>query len=127
MIRICIYAHPFGGSQDPCLLQLRDGTLLCTSYGWAFVREEGIPNLKKPYAEAGGAIFLGGYVLRSSDGGKAWNGPLYPPHITPEINLMPADRLCLHITGEHYMKPKMEGYYGLWQQVTHQTALQPIS
>jgi hypothetical protein len=21
-----IYAHPFGGSQDPCLLQLRDGT-----------------------------------------------------------------------------------------------------
>ena len=26
-----IYAHPFGGSQDPCLLTLRDGTLLCTS------------------------------------------------------------------------------------------------
>ena len=22
-----IYAHPFGGSQDPCLLQLRDGTM----------------------------------------------------------------------------------------------------
>lgn len=36
-----IYAHPFGVSQDPCLLQLRDGTLLCTSYGWAFVREDG--------------------------------------------------------------------------------------
>jgi sialidase-1 len=81
-----IYAHPFGGSQDPCLLQLRDGTLLCTSYGWAFVREEGLPNLKKPFAEAGGAIFMGGYVLRSSDGGREWMGPLYPPHITPEIN-----------------------------------------
>ena len=81
-----IYAHPFGGSQDPCLLQLRDGTLLCTSYGWAFVREEGLPNLKKPYAEAGGAIFMGGYILRSSDGGNEWQGPLYPPHITPEVN-----------------------------------------
>ncbi|MBK8882406.1 MAG: exo-alpha-sialidase [Bacteroidales bacterium] len=80
-----IYAHPFGGSQDPCLLELRDGTLLCTSYGWAFVREDGLPNLKKPYADAGGAIFLGGYLLRSSDFGKSWQGPLYPPHITPEI------------------------------------------
>ena len=28
-----IFAHPFGGSQDPCLVQLRDGTILCTSYG----------------------------------------------------------------------------------------------
>lgn len=81
-----IYAHPFGGSQDPCLLQLRDGTLLCTSYGWAFVREEGLPNLKKPFFDAGGAIFLGGYILRSSDGGKKWEGPLYPPHIQPEIH-----------------------------------------
>jgi sialidase-1 len=81
-----LYAHPFGGSQDPCLLLLRDGTILCTSYGWAFVREDGLPNLKKPYADAGGAIFLGGYLLRSSDGGKSWQGPIYPPHIQPEIN-----------------------------------------
>jgi sialidase-1 len=80
-----LYAHPFGGSQDPCLLQLLDGTLLCTSYGWAFVREEGLPNLKKPYAEAGGAIFLGGYLLRSQDGGKSWQGPLYPPHVPSEV------------------------------------------
>ena len=80
-----IYAHPFGGSQDPCLLQLHDGTIICTSYGWAFVREDGLPNLKKPYAEAGGAIFLGGYLVRSPDGGKSWQGPFYPPHIKPEI------------------------------------------
>ena len=32
-----IYSHPFGGSQDPCLLQLKDETLLCASYGWAFI------------------------------------------------------------------------------------------
>jgi hypothetical protein len=81
-----IYAHPFGGSQDPCLLQLRDGTILCASYGWAFVRPEGIPNLKQPYFEAGGAIFLGGYLLRSVDGGKSWGEVIYPPHIQPEIN-----------------------------------------
>jgi sialidase-1 len=80
-----LYAHPFGGSQDPCLLQLHDGTLLCTSYGWAFVREDGLPNLKKPYSEAGGAIFLGGYILRSADGGKSWQGPLYPPHVPTEV------------------------------------------
>lgn len=88
-----IYAHPFGGSQDPCLLQLRDGTLLCTSYGWAFVRPDGIPNLKKPYAEADGSIFLGGYLLRSDDGGKTWKGPFYPPSIHPEINFNPFGKL----------------------------------
>jgi hypothetical protein len=81
-----IYAHPFGGSQDPCLLQLRDGSLLCTSYGWAFVRPDGLDNLKKPYFPAGGAIFLGGYLVRSDDGGKKWQPVEYPPHIKPEIN-----------------------------------------
>ena len=84
-----IYAHPFGGSQDPCLLQLKDGTLLCASYGWAFVRPDGIPNLKKPYFQTGEATFLGGYLLRSTDGAKSWQGPLYPPHIQPEINHTP--------------------------------------
>ncbi len=81
-----LYAHPYGGSQDPCLLQLQDGTLLCTSYGWAFVRPDGLPNLKKPNFMVGGAVFLGGYLLRSENGGKTWDGPIYPPHIEPEIN-----------------------------------------
>jgi len=81
-----IYAHPFGGSQDPCLLQLHNGTILCASYGWAFLRPDGVANLKKPYFMAGDAVFLGGYLVRSSDGGKTWQGPVYPPHIAPEIN-----------------------------------------
>jgi hypothetical protein len=74
-----IYAHPFGGSQDPCLLQLKDGSLLCASYGWS------------PKSE-----FLGGYILRSQDGGKTWQGPFYPLHVpsesrkTPAGNAMPA-------------------------------------
>ena len=79
-----LYAHPLGGSQDPGLLQLRDGTLFCMSYGWAVVRPNGIPNLKKPYTEAGGAIALGGYYVRSTDGGETWQGPFYPPHIAPD-------------------------------------------
>ncbi len=84
-----IYAHPFGGSQDPCLLQLRDGMLLCTSYGWAFIKPEGIEKLEKPLFTSGGATFLGGYMLWSDDGGKKWQGPLYPPHIIEEINRSP--------------------------------------
>ncbi|WP_229311197.1 sialidase family protein [Larkinella soli] len=81
-----IYSHAFGGSQDPCLLQLKNGDILCASYGWAFLRPEGMANLKKPYFESGGAIFLGGYLVRSTDGAKTWQGPVYPPHIAPEIN-----------------------------------------
>ena len=80
-----IHANNWGGSQDPCMLQLRDGTILCFSYGWTFVRPDGIPNLKPPVREvAGGAIFNGGYFLRSEDGGESWAGPYRPPHVPPE-------------------------------------------
>lgn len=79
-----IYAHPFGGSQDPCMLQLKDGTILCTSYGWQAVRPDGVPNLRQPYFEASGYIFLGGYLVRSTDGGKTWSDAIYPPSIPPE-------------------------------------------
>ncbi|SDL63451.1 BNR repeat-like domain-containing protein [Daejeonella rubra] len=84
-----LYAHPFGGSQDPCLLQLRNGTILCASYGWAFLRPEGMKNLKTPHFIAGEAVFLGGYLVRSRDGGRKWEGPHYPLHIEPEININP--------------------------------------
>ena len=70
-------------------LQLQDGTILCTSYGWAFLTDEEKKTLKKPFAESGGAIFLGGYLVRSFDGGNTWQGPVYPPHISPEINYSP--------------------------------------
>jgi hypothetical protein len=84
-----IYAHPFGGSQDPCLLQLKNGTILCASYGWAFLSDEEKSTLEKEVFEAGGALFLGGYLVRSFDGGSTWEGPVYPPHIEPEINYTP--------------------------------------
>jgi sialidase-1 len=82
-----LYAHAFGGSQDPCLLQLRDGTLLAASYGWAFIKPEVVAKLKPPVFEiVPGVIFLGGFLVRSEDGGRVWQGPIYPPHIAPEIN-----------------------------------------
>lgn len=82
-----IYAHAFGGSQDPCLLQLRDKTLLCASYGWGLVRPDGLTHLKPPVMNLNnGFIFLGGYLVRSDDGGKSWQGPSYPPHVASEIN-----------------------------------------
>jgi sialidase-1 len=85
-----LYAHAFGGSQDPCLLQLRNGTLLCSSYGWAFLRPDGLSNLKQPvFQNAAGSVFLGGYLIHSTDGGKTWQGPTYPPHIEPELNFDP--------------------------------------
>src|ERR1043166_3938715 len=32
---VVFHAHPFGGSQDPCMVQLSDASILCASYGWA--------------------------------------------------------------------------------------------
>ena len=85
-----IYSHAFGGSQDPCLLQLKDGTLLCASYGWAFLEDDGLENIRKPhFANSKGTVFLGGYLVKSLDGGDTWKGPIYPPSIDPEVNYTP--------------------------------------
>lgn len=84
-----IYAYPFGGSQDPCLLKLKDGTIICTSYTWGFIKPEAREQMKKPISENSGATFMGGYVIRSTDGAKTWKGPYYPPHISPELNFTP--------------------------------------
>lgn len=77
-----LYAYPFGGSQDPCLLQLKDGTIVCASYSWIFTRADA--NVKPPYFTTAGTFFNGGYIVRSNDGGKSWQGPYYPPPIPGE-------------------------------------------
>lgn len=81
-----LYAFPFGGSQDPCLLTLRDGTILCTSYNWVFPRADS--KIKPPIFShfTLNAVFNGGYVIRSIDGGRRWEGPYYPPNISFEHN-----------------------------------------
>ena len=46
-----LFAHPRGGLQDPCLLQLDDNSLLCASYGWALIPPGGPrQKLKNPTA-----------------------------------------------------------------------------
>ncbi len=91
-----IYAHPMGGSQDPCLLKLDDGTLLCTSYGWTHLPAEAIAKLEQPVYSEGGWVSLGGYIVRSVDNGKTWEGPIYPPAVEGAVykdpigNPMPA-------------------------------------
>ncbi|SDD84000.1 BNR repeat-like domain-containing protein [Niabella drilacis] len=79
-------AHPFGGSQDPCLLQLRNGTILCASYGWAFPNADALAKIKTPYFKTGDAVFPGGYLLRSTDNGKTRSAPVYPPSVPDEIH-----------------------------------------
>ena len=73
-----IYADPLGGSQDPCMYQLKDNSIVCSSYAWALLPPEGVENLKETLSHPPFA-FLGGYVVRSDDGGKSWKGPFVPP------------------------------------------------
>ena len=81
-----MFAHPFGGSQDPCMVQLRDNSIICTSYGWSFVQTNILTKLKKPILAHGQFVFLGGYILRSKDGGSSWQGPIVPPPCKDEPN-----------------------------------------
>ena len=81
-----IYAHPFGGSQDPCMLQLRDGSLLCSSYAWAYIQPEAIAKMNN-VSRLGNYVFLGGYLVRSRDGGHSWQGPIVPPPSPGEKSL----------------------------------------
>lgn len=82
-----LYAHPFGGSQDPCLLQLKNGTIICASYGWAFLRDSETGRL--PMSTNSGATFLGGYIVRSTDDGQTWSDAIYPPSISEEPRYNP--------------------------------------
>jgi hypothetical protein len=84
-----IFADPFGGSQDPCMLQLKDGTVLCMTYGWSFLRPDGVKKLQPPVLENfPGSIFNGGSYLRTTDG-RHWDGPFLPPAIPPELHRSP--------------------------------------
>lgn len=75
-----LFAHPLGGSQDPCLIELRDGTILCSSYLW--IRTDAAARSAVPATVwLGDYAFQGGYLLRSRDGGCTWQGPVAPPPV----------------------------------------------
>lgn len=79
------FAHPFGGSQDPCLVQLSDQSLLCASYGWAWMPPTALPKLPQPNTVIMGKFaFLGGFLLKSADGGITWSAPIVPPRCEGE-------------------------------------------
>jgi len=89
-----IFAHPFGGSQDPCLLKLNDGTLICTSYTWGLIRPDADSILKRKLTLVQGEAkhshaftFMGGYLVRSVDGGRTWSGPIYPASVPADIQV----------------------------------------
>lgn len=75
-----IHAHPLGGSQDPCLIELRDGTLLCSSYLWIWL-DPAARESSPATVRLGSYVFHGGYLLRSRDGGRNWEGPFAPPPV----------------------------------------------
>src|ERR1043166_2669648 len=81
-----IHAHPFGGSQDPSMIQLRDRSILCSSYGWALLQPDAAGKLKGVHRH-GNFVFLGGYLLRSTDDGHSWQAPIFPPPVPGEITL----------------------------------------
>lgn len=74
-----IHAHAFGGSQDPCMIELRDGSLLCASYAWLW--KPGKPVENRPTARHADYEFMGGYLVRSTDGGRTWGRPIVPPPV----------------------------------------------
>ncbi len=73
-----LWAHPRGGLQDPCLLQLDDNSLLCASYGWALIPPSGAQKLKN-VSRYEDFVFMGGTMYRSEDGGGRWSEIALPP------------------------------------------------
>jgi hypothetical protein len=74
-----VFAHPFGGSQDPCMVPLSDGSILCSSYAWSWMPPTALPKLPTPNTVHGGKfVFLGGFLLKSGDGGRSWGAPILP-------------------------------------------------
>lgn len=69
------------------MVQLRDGTILCASYAWARLQPDAIARLKQPIARHGDFVFLGGYLVRSQDAGRSWQGPIIPAPCKDEVNL----------------------------------------
>jgi hypothetical protein len=81
-----IYAHPYGGSQDPCMVQLHDNSIVCSSYGWALLEPDLAARMTNSLRH-GPFVFMGGYLLRSADGGRSWQPPVLPPHVALDASL----------------------------------------
>lgn len=81
-----MFAHPFGGSQDPCMIKLLNGDILCTSYLWMQLGKNLLDSYKGRVVGEGNYTFGGGYLIRSTDAGKTWHGPFDPGSPLPVEN-----------------------------------------
>ena len=86
-----LYAHPMGGSQDPCMVQLTDGTLIVASYLWMVVPDQAVEHAVKTMHifDSWHMVPLGGYLVRSEDGGRSWQGPIYPHQFPDQVTWLP--------------------------------------
>ncbi len=70
--------HPRAGNQDPCLMQLADGTLLASTFSWELI---GAPETDTQVPDARRMPMgwwmtnIGVSIVRSTDGGGTWEGP----------------------------------------------------
>ncbi len=116
-----ILAHPFGGSQDPCMTQLRDGTIVCSSYGWALLRGDAASKVPDTLRHDD-FVFMGGYLMRSMDGGNSWQGPIKPPPVSGNVTLTVFKEPC----PAYNRGPMVESRDGtLYWAVATQSRLQP--
>ena len=87
-----IHAHPMGGTQDPCMVQLDDQSLLVSTYLWMLLPQEGVArqtNGLDVKCFGWHFTFQGGYLMRSTDGGRSWQGPIVPRRIADQADYFP--------------------------------------
>jgi len=73
------------------MVQLDDESLLVTSYAWMLLPEEGVAHAKGSLHPVFGwkFTFLGGYLMRSFDAGRSWEGPILPPQLDDQATYFP--------------------------------------
>lgn len=71
--------NPRAGNQDPCLMQLADGTLLASTFSWELLASPG-SDVQDPDARrmpmGWWMTNIGVSIVRSADGGSTWDAPL---------------------------------------------------
>jgi hypothetical protein len=99
-----IHAHAWGGSQDPCMVQLHDGSIVCSSYAWYIQRNK---NFVAPPQTMRTAQFNDHTAIaRSTDGGKSfapWEDAGFQGHPHYALRL-PNDQVLL-IYGYRHKPP----------------------
>ena len=75
-------------------------------YGWIIFQYTRMCKCKTE-----GEAFLGGYLLRSLNRGKDWDGPFYPPSIPGEVRCNPMGGSFPAYIGELYTRVKTDVFF----------------